>query len=78
MSYEAKLHGINGDLLSIDDADDLENRGTTLERLLSQLSVSIKSLIRSKEEKPLPPMACGAMGMSGIQCTSTQNRGTNL
>ena len=33
-SYEAELRGINGDLLSIDDAYDLEERGTRLERRL--------------------------------------------
>ena len=66
-SYEAELRGINGDLLSIDDADDLEERGTRLERLLCDLSVTIKRLAGSKEEKPTPPTASGAMGMSGIQ-----------
>ena len=33
-SYEEELRRINGNLSSIDDADDLEQRGTTLERLL--------------------------------------------
>ena len=66
-SYEAELRGINRDLLSIEDADDLEDSGTTLERLLSNLRICIKHLIRSEEEKLLPPTACGAMGISGIQ-----------
>ena len=33
-NYEAELRGINRDLLSIEDADYLEDRGTTLERQL--------------------------------------------
>ena len=66
-SYEVELRGINRDQLSIEDADDLEDSGTTLERLLSNLRVCIKRLIGSKEKKPLPPMVCGAMGMSSIQ-----------
>ena len=66
-NYQEELRGINGDLLSIDDADNLEESGTRLERLLCELSVSIKRLVGSKEEKPLPPTAIGSLGMSGIQ-----------
>ena len=36
-SYEAELQGINRDLLSIEEADYLEDRGTTLERQLFDL-----------------------------------------
>ena len=56
-SYEAELQGINRDLLSIDDADDLEERGTSLEWLLCDLSVSIKHLAGSKREEPTPETA---------------------
>ena len=65
--YEADLRRINGDLLSIDDTNDLEERGTTLERLLCDLSVSIKRLAGSEREKPTPPTSSESMGMSGIQ-----------
>ena len=47
--FEAELRGINGDLLSIDGSDDLEERGTTQERLLCDLSVTIKRLRWSKK-----------------------------
>ena len=66
-SYEAELRKINGDLLSIDDPDDLEDRGITLERLLCDLSVTIKRLAATKEEKPLPLTVSAAIGMSGVQ-----------
>ena len=66
-SYESELRIINGDLLSIEDAGDLEDRGNTLERLLHQLRVYIKRMIGSKEEKPHPPTASGPIGVTGIQ-----------
>ena len=58
--------------MSINDVDDLEKQGTTLERLLSNLSVSMKRLVGSKEEKPLAPTASGMMGMSGVRARTAR------
>ena len=53
--------------MSVDDPEDLEEQGTTLERLLCDLSVTIKHLARSKREKSIPPTISGTAGMSGVQ-----------
>ena len=62
-----ELRKISRDLLSVEDAGDLEDRAITLERFLRALKTDVKRLRGSKEEKPLPPTASGTMGMSGIQ-----------
>ena len=62
-----ELRMISRELLSLEDAGDLEDRAITLERLLRTLKTDVKRLRGSKEEKPLPPMVSGMMGMSGVQ-----------
>ena len=54
------------DILSVEDAGDLENRATTLERLLRTLKADVKRLAGSKEVKP-SLSATGATGITGIQ-----------
>ena len=65
-NYEVELRGINRDLLSIEDADDLEEKGTPLEQLFSRLSVSIKRFVGSKDETP-PQNLSGMIGVMGVQ-----------
>ena len=62
-----EIYGSKSQLMTIDDSDDLEERGTTLEQLLGYLSVTIKRLAVSKTKKFVPPKATETMGMSGVQ-----------
>ena len=45
-----------------------------MERLLSNLSVSIMGQVGSKEEKPLPPTASGVIGRSGVHLPKIEVR----
>ena len=65
-NYEVELWGIIQDLLSVEDADELEERGATLEQLLSGLSITIKRLVGGKNNTP-PQNLSGVVGMTGVQ-----------
>ena len=61
-----ELRGISQDLLSVEDAGELEERETTLEQLLSGLNISIKRLVGSKNTTP-PQNPSWVVGMTGVQ-----------
>ena len=49
---KSQLQEINKELLSVKDAETLEERGATLDRLFRTLKTDVKRLAGSKEEKP--------------------------
>ena len=65
-NYEVELQGLSQDLLSVEDTDNLEETGMTLEQLLSSLSISIKHLVGSKNNTPQQNPS-GVPGMTGVQ-----------
>ena len=60
------LKEIKKDLISVEDADELEERRAHLEQLLYGLRIEVNRLARTKEEK-LPPTVSRVTNITGIR-----------
>ena len=62
---------IKRDILSVEDAENLEDKAITLQRLLQTLKTDVKRLRGIQKEKPTPSVN-GVIGIAGIQLPKTE------